>query len=435
MAFRSLLPLGLARWEFKPAADGQMGSIVKLYREWQLSGDLDWLRSLWPSVRQALEFAWAHWDPDRDGVIDGEQHNTYDVEFYGPNTMVGCWYLAALKAGAAMARAVGEPDRAEEYEAIFRKGRLAYDALLWNGEYYIQRVPSPEEARLDPTAAVPWHAPAVVPGDPEIRYQYGPGCLADQLTGQWFAEMVGLGDLLPAEHARIALQSLIRYNWRTDLSDHSSVQRVYALNDEPALLLCTWPHGGRPILPFPYSDEAWTGVEYAVAAHCIQMGLVEQGLEIVRGVRSRYDGHRRNPWNEVECGHHYARAMSSWSLLLALSGFRYSAPEGQLRMVPAINAASFSCFFSTGACWGTFVQCLQDDSMRWEVQVAEGILCLRSAVLRIPWTSMANRPTVTVTGVAERPEMQMRADGETILQWQTTIEVPAQQSISITLQL
>lgn len=431
MAFRSLLPLGAARWGFKPAADGQMGSIAKVYREWQLSGDTDWLRSLWPAVRRALEFAWVRWDPDRDGVMDGEQHNTYDVEFYGPNTMVGCWYLAALKAGAALARAVGEPDRADLYEAVYRRGREATEALLWNGEYYVQRIPAPEEARLDPTESTPWHAPAVVPGDPEIRYQYGTGCLADQLTGQWFAETVGLGEILPAEHVRTALRSLIRYNWRTDLADHTSVQRVYALNDEPALLECTWPHGGRPTLPFPYADEAWTGVEYAVAAHCIQMGLLEEGLEIVRGVRFRYDGRRRNPWNEVECGHHYARAMSSWSLLPALSGFRYSAPERQIRLAPVINPADFSCFFSTGSCWGTFRQQVQEETLRWVLEVVEGSLTLRSVVLRTPWDAPARHAAMTIDGRRDTPELARAANGDTIVYWPSDLAV--QESIAITL--
>ena len=243
----------------------------------------------------------------RSGRYDGEQHNTYDVEFYGPNTMVGCWYLAALKGGTALARAMGDAERADLYERVFRSDREAAEALLWIGEYYVQRIPSPADARLDPAEATPWHAPAVVADDPKIRYQYGTGCLADQLAGQWFAQTVGLGDLPPAEHVRTALQSLIRYDWRTNLVEHTSVQRIYALNDEPALLECTWPHGGRPTLPFPYADEAWTGVEYAAAAHCIQSGLPEEGLEIVRGLRFRYDGERRNPWDEVECGHHYAR--------------------------------------------------------------------------------------------------------------------------------
>jgi len=338
----------------------------------------------------------------RSGRYDGEQHNTYDVEFYGPNTMVGCWYLAALKGGTALARAMGDAERADLYERVFRSDREAAEALLWIGEYYVQRIPSPADARLDPAEATPWHAPAVVADDPKIRYQYGTGCLADQLAGQWFAQTVGLGDLPPAEHVRTALQSLIRYDWRTNLVEHTSVQRIYALNDEPALLECTWPHGGRPTLPFPYADEAWTGVEYAAAAHCIQSGLPEEGLEIVRGLRFRYDGERRNPWDEVECGHHYARAMSSWSLLLALSGFRYSAPEQLIRIVPALHEHSFSCFFSTGSCWGTVRQRVSATTMQWEIEIIEGHLSPLAVVLRAPW-GVAARHTVVTTGGTRVP--------------------------------
>ncbi|MGH2343813.1 MAG: GH116 family glycosyl hydrolase, partial [Chloroflexota bacterium] len=256
---------------------------------------------------------------------------------------------------------------------------------------------------------------------------------ADQLTGQWFAETVGLGELLPAEHVRTALQSLIRYNWRTDLSEHTSVQRIYALNDEPALLECTWPHGGRPTLPFPYADEAWTGVEYAVAAHCIQTGLLEQGLEIVRGVRFRHDGRRRNPWNEVECGHHYARAMSSWSLLLAMSGFRYSAPERQLRLAPEVSSASFQCFFSTGSCWGVFQQEIQSESMRWAVNLAEGSLVLHAAVVRVPWIGESNAVVVTSGGKSVSAETVADASGDVIVRWHSDLTVNQDESMAITL--
>src|SRR5262249_51582256 len=199
----------------------------------------------------------------------------------------------------------------------------------------------------------------IKPGESQPRYQYGPGCLSDQLLGEWFCRVVGLGDVLPPERVHAALSAVVRHNWRRSLADHESCQRTYALNDEAGLLLCTWPRGGRPAYPFPYADEVWTGIEYQVAAHCIYEGLVEEGLAIVRGVRARHDGARRNPWDEFECGHHYARAMASWSLLLALSGYHYSAPEGRLCFAPVAAAVppggEFRCLFTTGGAWGTFV--------------------------------------------------------------------------------
>jgi non-lysosomal glucosylceramidase len=79
---------------------------------------------------------------------------------------------------------------------------------------------------------------------------------------------------------------------------------------------------GRPVVPLRYCDEVWTGVEYQVAAHCFYEGLDDEGLAIVRGVRERYDGNRRNPFNEIECGDHYVRAMAGWSLLSAWTSGR-----------------------------------------------------------------------------------------------------------------
>ena len=139
----------------------------------------------------------------------------------------------------------------------------------------------------------------------EYRYQYGAGCLADQVLGQLLAHVAGLGYILPEAHVKSAVKAIFKNNFKTDFSDHAHVQRAYVLNDEKGLLLCSWPNGSRPKLPFIYSDEVWTGIEYQVAAHCIYEGLVDEGLTIVKAVRERHDGFKRNPWNEVECGHHY----------------------------------------------------------------------------------------------------------------------------------
>src|SRR5262249_38494055 len=141
------------------------------------------------------------------------------------------------------------------------------------------------------------------------KYQHGVGCLSDQLLGQLHARILGLGDLLPAEHVRQAIGAVFAHNFRRDLSEHANCQRTYALNDEAALLMCSGPQGGGPGLRFVYSDEVWSGVESQGAAHLIYEGWVDRGLELVEAVRARHDGVRRNPWDEVECGHHYARAM------------------------------------------------------------------------------------------------------------------------------
>ena len=206
------------------------------------------------------------------------------------------------------------------------------DELLWGGEYYIQMIDDVNK----------------------YRYQYGKGCLSDQILGQLLAHVAGLGYILPEEHVRRAVKSIFDYNFRTSFRDHHNVQRTYVLNDEKGLLLCSWPKGGRPKLPFVYADEVWTGIEYHVAAHLIYEGFVDEGLTIIRAVRERHDGYRRNPWNEVECGHHYARSMASWALLTALSGFKYDMVEGTMSFKPAINSDDFKTFWSTGKGWGIY---------------------------------------------------------------------------------
>lgn len=349
MEFRTLLPVASQTlWGGPPAADGQMGCVLKLYREWKLCGDDDFLRELWPHAKRALQYAWQKWDQDRDGVMEGEQHNTYDIEFYGPNTMMGTLYLAALKAGARMASHLGEDEFAAECERLSAAGSPRHEELLWNGEFYVQQVLPPTE----PAGGL-GEGTQSVQASGEVRYQYGAGCLSDQLLGQWFAHVVGLGHVLDPDNVRSALRSIHRHNFRRELSAHESCQRTYALNDESGLLLCTWPNGGRPGYPFPYADEVWTGIEYQVAAHMIYEGLVDEGLEIVRAVRARHDGLRRNPWDEFECGHHYARALASWSLLLALSGFEYEASTATLRLQPR-SSGDFRTFWSTGSAWGAY---------------------------------------------------------------------------------
>ncbi len=388
MVFRTLIPLGDFWWQFKPCADGQMGAIVRAYREWKISGDTEWLKQLWPAIKKSLEFAWngvgdvpeelkwqqsqllLPWDANKDGVMEGEQHNTYDIEFYGPNTMMGSIYLAALKAASEMAAVLGEQKLSREYDRLFQNGSKKYDQLLWNGKYYIQKVQvekglkipdwlqTPPEGSCCNSACTCKSSPGgkkkALEKDLVPKYQYGKGCLSDQLLGQYEAFVVGLDYVMNPDHVNQALKSIFNYNFKTNLRDFSNVQRVYALNDEAGLLLCSWPEGDRPRLPFVYSDEVWTGIEYQVAASLIYAGWVNEGLTVVKAIRDRHDGLRRNPWDEFECGHHYARAMASWAVLLALSGYYYDGISQTISFSPVIQQDNFQVFWSGGTAWGTF---------------------------------------------------------------------------------
>ncbi len=375
MRFRQMLPDGTDRFGYA-AADGQMGQIIKAYLDWKLSGDTEWLRGHWPKIQRAISFAWipGGWDANRDGVMEGVQHNTYDVEFYGPNPLCGVYYLGALRAAEEMARTLGDTTAAADYRGLFEKGRAWIDANLFNGEYYIQKIRSIPKNQIAPTTVGDMGADR--PEAPE--FQLGDGCLADQLIGQYLADLAGLGPLLDPAKIRKTLESIHKYNYRANLFDHDSVQRVYALNDEPAILVCDYGKGARPKIPFPYYAEAWTGMEYLVAAQFIHVGMLREGLETIEDVRWRFDGERRNPWDEPECGHHYARAMSAWSSVVAWSGFHYHAADKALTLSPKTSAPSFTSFWSTGAGWGVFSVVPENGRTRAKITVTEGSLPLKT---------------------------------------------------------
>ena len=392
--FRLHLPLGGEPWKFA-AADGQMGVVMKCYREWQLSGDGEWLERQWPTIRSLVSYAWlpGGWDADQDGVMEGVQHNTYDVEFFGPNPLCGIWYLGALRAAGAMAYAVGDEEFSEKCRGLFRQGSAWIDANLFNGEFYIQQVRTP--ASLEETL------PELRAGMGETNlaepeFQMGNGCLVDQLVGQYMAHVAGLGYLLSPDNIRTALRSLYHYNFRRDLRGHWNNMRTYALGDEAGLLMARWPGGDKPRVPFPYWGEVMTGFEYQAAVHMIYEGMIDEGLEIISAIRGRFDGQRRNPWNEHEAGHHYARAMASWAAIRALSGMRYSAVAERLELAPRWRSDAFQCIWRAGSGWGTVHQSIGDSeqSVRWEVLGGE--LTVREMTYATLPRAAARRVTVEV---------------------------------------
>ncbi|WP_096714234.1 GH116 family glycosyl-hydrolase [Microbacterium sp. SZ1] len=327
--FRGNRVLGGPSWFMSPAVDGQLGTFLRLHREWRFSGDDEFLNELWPAAARTLDYAAREWDRDGDDLLDGEMHNTYDIEFHGAEPLANGVHLAALRAGARMAEHLGDAERAAQWSERADRVAIAMDDVLWNGEYYRQ----------------------VIDDVDAHRYQYGEGVLSDQLLGQFHAFVNGLGHILPAARVDSALGAIVAHNLCDDLSTQESTQRVYALNDEGGLLLATWPRGGRPTIPFVYSDEVWTGIEHQVAASLLFAGRPDDALRIERTLRARYDGTHRNPWNEIECGNHYARSLASWALLLGASGAQWDAPTKTLSFAPA-GGRSFSGLFTTGTGWG-----------------------------------------------------------------------------------
>lgn len=351
MTFRTRRVFGKEPWDYHPAADGQMGCIVRLYRDLLLTGDIDYVKELWPKAKLALKYAQEYWDSNRDGVLDAQQHNTYDIEFYGENSLTNSVYYTALRAAEEIERMFGNEEEALYYHNLWVKGSALMDQMLWDGEYYNQNAEDADK----------------------YLYQYGKGCLSDQVLGQVLAHVNNLGYILPKDHVKSAVSSVYKYNFKTSFRDFHATQRVYALNDEAGLVLCTWPKSEEPKLPFIYSDEVWAGVEYQVAAHLIYEGYQEEAMEIVRAVRRRYDGYLRNPFCEVECGNHYVRSMSSYMLLTALEGFRFDMRENKIAFRPGYSEDHFQAFFCTGKAWGILRQeKMNDGTYCQSAEVIEG---------------------------------------------------------------
>ena len=369
LSFRLSLPLGTNYTTERPCADGQFGNILKLYRDWKLSGDTNWLRKLWPAAKRSIDYAWSpenpdRWDPERTGVLWGRQHHTLDMELFGPNSWLTGFYLGALKAGAEMAEAMGEPETAEEYSAIYTRGRSWVDQHLFNGEHFVQEIDLSDRSILAPF--IKGELAVGVLGDTvdqlywsaehnELKYQMGGGCLIDQALGQWHATLYGLGDVLDRDKMVSSLKAIYRHNFKVRLGDIYNPCRVFGMDDESGTLIATWPdERSKPAVPVPYAQETMHGMEYAFGQMLMAYGMLGEGVAVTAGVRDRYDGAKRNPWNEIECGSNYARSMASWGAMVVLAGFSFDARRGHIGFAPKLQADGvFRSFWSGGNAYGT----------------------------------------------------------------------------------
>lgn len=352
MAHRVQLPIKTTKQRLRTAADGQLGCIIKMYREWQLSGDNEKLAELYPQIKLAMEFAWksSGWDKDANGVLEGKHHNTMDVSYVGPNPQIATWYLGALRASEEMAIQMKDRAFSKKCRAMFEYGSKWVDKNLFNGSYYIQKLPKP------------------------MDFQVGEGILVDQLVGQYLAHTCGLGYLLDKENMITTLKTIKKYNWKDNFYNHLSTFRSYAVNDEKGLLMAHYPENKREARPFPYYSEVMTGFEYSTGAHMLYEGLEEEGLAVFKAVRDRYDGKKRNPFNEGEFGHRYARAMASYSGLLAYTGFEYSAVTGTMKF----KNLEGNYFWSNGYQYGTVEITTKDGNKTASLTVLNGSIKLHS---------------------------------------------------------
>jgi uncharacterized protein (DUF608 family) len=370
------------------AHDGFAGTLLRVYREHQMSPDTRFLRRLWPRVRKSIEFLMGQ-DKNENGLLDGEQYNTLDASWFGPMAWVSSLYLAALQAGAEMAREAGDEDFAGRCERLVGIGRQNIVAELFNGEYFIHK-PDPK------------HPNATNTND---------GCHIDQVFGQSYAWQLGLKRVIPVKETESALQSLWRYNFTPDVGFYRenfksiTTGRWYAMPGEGGLLMCTWPKGGAEKAPgngnptfVGYFNECMTGFEYQVAAHMLWEGLVKEGLAVTRTIHDRYHPTKRNPYNEIECSDHYARAMMSYGVFLAVCGYEYHGPKGHLGFIPRITPDDFRAPFTAAEGWGTLGQKREGEVQNNSIELKWGKLRLRSVAVGVAADSFPTEVKVTLGG-------------------------------------
>ncbi len=388
--FRMKLPLGRGKGKFRACVDGQMGTIMKIYRDWKLNGNTDWLRTHWDTIKKIIAYAWSAdnadaWDRDHDGILEGRQHHTLDMELFGPSSWLEGFYLGALKSGAEMADALGDTEAAAEYRSLFESGYRYTKESLFNGRYFLQNVNLHDRALLERFGAdAYWNAETG-----EMKYQIGEGSSIDQLCAQWHADLSGLGALFDPEERHTALENLYKNNFKPSMRGIVNPWRIFSMDDEGGAQICVYPDGAyKPKIPVPYCEETMTGFEYQLAGLLVGGGFVREGFSIVDALEKRFDGVWRNPFNEFECGSNYARSMASFALLPLCAGMTVDLPHGSIRFDPVLTDVPYTTLFSIGSGWGTFTKAAEQSVLRIE----EGSVTVRK--IELPYLKHVSAVTV-----------------------------------------
>lgn len=368
------------------AVDGQCGTILRAYREHQMSPDDAFLKRLWPGIKRALQCVIDR-DTDASGVLKGPMHNTLDADWYGVVPWLVGLYHAALRAGEAMAAEVGDAEFARACRARFEKGVGNLDRLTWREEYgYYVHV-----------------------GDPKHLKEVGSydGCEIDQVFGQSWAWQVGLGRVMGEAHVKRALRSLWRFSVTPDVGPYRRVNRAgrwYAMPGDGGLLMVTFPFGRPPQVSGAgawsamYFNECMTGFEWQVASHMIWEGMVTEGLAVARLIHDRYHPRLRNPYNEVECSDHYARSMASYGAFLAACGFEYHGPKGHIGFAPRLSPDDFRAAFTAAEGWGTYAQQRERGRLTATLRPRRGTVRIRTFALELPAGAKARSVVVMANG-------------------------------------
>ena len=364
--------------KFRPALDGQMGDVIKSYREWKLSGDNKWLEIQWDNIKKVLDFTFSPendqcWDMDCDGVLEGRQHHTLDIDIFGPSAWLQGFYLAALKCGMEMAEYLSDIKAFSRYSKLFEKGYIFTRDNLFNGEYFIQKIDLTDKSPIEKYNCedLLWNEEAG-----ELSYQIGEGCFIDQLCGQWHSILCGFERPFEDSQAKKAVISIYKNNYKQSMRNFSNPWRLFAVNDESGTVMCTYPEGyQKPYSPIAYCEEVMSGFEYEFAGLLLYYGYTAEAENVVKAVRQRYNGKNRNPFNDIECGSNYVRSMAAFALVPILSGFVADLPNFTLTFNPIFKP--FKSIWSVASGWGT-ITVSNDDII---IEIKDGEIVLEKFIL------------------------------------------------------
>ncbi len=415
------------------ATDGQAGTILRTLREHQMSADPAFLKRVWPKTKKAIEFLLSQ-DPEQQGVLFGSQRHTLDASWHGPMGWISSLYCASLRAGAQMAEEMGDREFAKTCRAIANRGKKNIVNEVYNGEYFIHRPPNFESINSNV------------------------GSHIDQVLGQSWAWQVGLPRVLPKPETDSALNALWKYNFAPDAGGyarkHTFIKgaRVYADVGEAGMIMTAWPQGGSEVAvpgmerrketfetwlgAGGYFDETMSGFEYQVASHMVYEGQpdseeVQRGLAVTRAIHDRYAAKKRNPYNEIECGDHYSRAMAAYGVYLGVSGFEYHGPKREIGFAPRMTPNDFRAAFTAAEGWGSYSQNVDDTQMQATLRMDNGSLSLQTIRLN-PLGADMTQVDVVCNGKALRATMEMN-EGTAVIQLKSPVRVKTGQELTITL--
>ena len=405
-----------------PAVDAQAGSILRAYREHQMSANDAFLRRNWPKIKLAMDYLIAK-DKDDDGLIEDGQHNTLDTDWHGKVAWLSGLYNAALRAAAEMAVEMGDAPYAKRCRTIADAGRANMVTELFDGEYFINKVNTNHLAAINS----------------------GTGCEIDQVMGQSWAWQVGLDRVFPKAETLSALKSLWKYNFITDVGPYRKENkpgRWYAMPGESGLLMCTFPRGdwdyakargqGKTDWAAGYFNECMNGFEYQVAGHMIWEGMVQEGLVVTWAVHERYCPCKRNPYNEIECGDHYARSMASYGVYLAACGFSYHGPKGQIGFAPRLKPENFKAAFTAAEGWGSYSQTISGNTLTATMELRYGALNVKEFAVELPEGVMASELVAKVDGSITATTFTQ--DGrQVVASFQAPLRLKAGQSLALSI--